>query len=156
MPVYARSFPGVPEQVAEARHWVDSVLTTAVRISLVPDDTVATAVLLVSELSTNAVLHSDGVKDDGRFTVSLTLTPGALTARVIDGGASTGRPFTLDVGPDAGPDPGPDAENGRGLRLALHFADELGTLPGECGTYFRLVWEGSDGIDGRRASVDQG
>ncbi|ASU83638.1 ATP-binding protein [Nocardiopsis gilva YIM 90087] len=133
MDVFTRSFPGLPEQVAEARHWVDDVLTTATSGPGVPDDTIATAVLLLSELCTNVIRYSRSGKQEGRFTVRLVLTSGELEARVADNGAAASVRHLTDCDPDT--------EGGRGLRLALHFADELGALPNGRGMYYRLVWD---------------
>ncbi|WP_184075632.1 ATP-binding protein [Nocardiopsis mwathae] len=132
MAFYTRSFPGVPEQVAEARHWAEDVLTTAVHGPGTPDETTATAVLLLSELCTNAIRHTHTGRQGGRFTVSLVLTPGQLEARVADNGAADSAPRLLSTGPDA--------EQGRGLHLVRHFADHTGPLPQGCGVFFRLAW----------------
>ncbi|CAM3905817.1 ATP-binding protein [Nocardiopsis rhodophaea] len=146
MDVFTRSFPGHPKQVAEARHWVEDVLTTAPHGSGVPDDTVATAVLLLSELCTNAVRHSRSGQQEGRFTVRLVLTSGELEARVADNGAANSVPHLTDCDPDT--------EGGRGLRLALHFADELGTLPNGRGMYYRLVWDSTPAGDAPTAAEE--
>ena len=96
------TFSGTPRQVACARHAVAGILAGCARA----DD----AILVVSELATNAVLHS-GSK--GRsFTVRAEIHPGCLRIEVEDLGGpwnpeprDTSRPHGLDVidaltGPD--------------------------------------------------------
>ncbi|MBR8641596.1 ATP-binding protein [Streptomyces tuirus] len=81
----------------------------------IPDEACANAVLLVSELVTNAVLHTLSERilcgvarlTDGRFR--LEVHDGDLTGRGI---------------PDCRP--GPDDENGRGLLLVREIADSWG------------------------------
>jgi len=99
---WAWTFSGTPRQVACARHAVAGILAGCARA----DD----AILVVSELATNAVLHS-GSK--GRsFTVRAKIHPGYLRIEVEDLGGpwnpeprDTSRPHGLDVidaltGPD--------------------------------------------------------
>ena len=99
---WAGTFTGTPRQVAYARHAVAGILTGCPRA----DD----AVLIVSELATNAVLHS-GSRGQS-FTVRAEIHSGYLRIEVQDLGGSwnakpggTGRPHGLEViealtGPD--------------------------------------------------------
>lgn len=70
-----------------------------------PPGTLDTAVLLVSELVTNAVLHGNGV-----ITLSVDCDPTGVHACVADGGR-------WDGSPAAPPAADPSAERGRGLCL---------------------------------------
>ncbi|MEU6844905.1 ATP-binding protein [Streptomyces sp. NPDC046716] len=83
----------------------------------VPGDTCCDAVLLVSELTTNAVLHTDS----GHVVCGLTLTGDERLLRIElhDGGQV----------PVRAPEqyPGPAEENGRGLFLVQQIADRWGS-----------------------------
>ena len=70
------------------------------------DDVVDTAVLLVSELATNALLHSAS-----RFTLTLSAAHGVLRCEVADYGRRT--PQVLDAG---------TSESGRGMFLVEALA----------------------------------
>ncbi|MFC4566102.1 hypothetical protein ACFO4E_29975 [Nocardiopsis mangrovi] len=50
---YERRFPGWADQVRKAREWTEDILSAHCEFE-VPQDTVASAVLLVSEATTNA------------------------------------------------------------------------------------------------------
>ncbi|MDQ1032556.1 anti-sigma regulatory factor (Ser/Thr protein kinase) [Streptomyces umbrinus] len=80
-----------------------------------PDELCADAVLLVSELATNAVLHT--VSTRILCGVGL-MREGGLRLEVHDQDR-TGRLLPRC-------DPGPDDENGRGLLLVQHIADTWG------------------------------
>ncbi|GAA1750299.1 ATP-binding protein [Streptomonospora arabica] len=133
MDVYSASFPGRPENVADARNWLDDLLhrrTAGDRP--VPDDTRATAVLLLSELATNALRHTRS-GDGGGYNVRLSLAVGALRVEVEDDGplgARVPRQRTAS----------PDEESGRGLALVAAFADAWGPRCLGRGAYFRLMW----------------
>ncbi|MBB2911259.1 anti-sigma regulatory factor (Ser/Thr protein kinase) [Streptosporangium becharense] len=89
------------------------------------------ALLLVSELFTNAVRHSDsGRTPGGRVIVAVADHLGTLHVDVIDGGSTERRPH-------ARPDVSPDSGGGRGLWLVQEVATAWGwyeTLSG------RVVW----------------
>lgn len=64
---YTRFYRGVPESVATARdHFAE-----AARKAQICEDVADTAVLLLSELATNAVRHASSVQNRPRFTVSV-------------------------------------------------------------------------------------
>ena len=75
-------------------------------------DTVETAVLLVSELVTNAVIHGGPHRPDATVGLSVELADDSVRLAVTDGGAGN-----LVVGNGA-----PDRPSGRGLVLVEHFA----------------------------------
>lgn len=94
-----RKFPGRHDQVACARAFVTEVL----RCCPVLDD----AILMTSELCTNALQHSES-GNGGSFEVTVYVGPGSLRIEVRDDGAA-GRPMLRDAD-DA-------AEDGRGLEI---------------------------------------
>ncbi|WP_460246655.1 ATP-binding protein [Streptomyces sp. BYX5S] len=83
----------------------------------VPGDTCCDAVLLVSELTTNAVLHTDS----DHFLCGLTLTDDERCLRIElhDGGSD---PVRASAAPA-----GPGDENGRGLFLVEQLAERWGS-----------------------------
>jgi two-component sensor histidine kinase len=94
------------------------------------------AVLLVSELCTNALLHTAS-GDNGTFEV------------IVRPGASSVRVEVRDDGSDRTPAPSqPDAsaEDGRGLRLVELIADQWGQVGDWRGRsiFFELQWKKSD------------
>lgn len=100
-----REFPGEVSSVPAARAWAHGLL--AVRLAPTALDDV---LLLLSEVVTNAVTHSDsGRTAGGRVTVHLTYGPEAVHVEVTDDGSTTSTP-AVHV-PDA------DADGGRGLWL---------------------------------------
>ncbi|GAT70177.1 anti-sigma regulatory factor, serine/threonine protein kinase [Planomonospora sphaerica] len=118
-----REFPGVPSSVAEARAWARDLLTEQVS-----GDTLDVALLLLSEVFTNSVVHSDsGRVPGGTVTVYLGALDGLAHVEVIDDGAATTMPFLRAATPDG--------ENGRGLALvdllaakwSVHHDEETGT-----------------------------
>ncbi|MBB5996619.1 anti-sigma regulatory factor (Ser/Thr protein kinase) [Streptomonospora salina] len=103
----------------------------------VPAETADTAVLLLSELATNAVLHTPSGDVGGRFAVRAFFLPGRLRVEVRDEG---GAPFQV---PSTAPEPAPDAEHGRGLLLVATLAYRWGRFTSRCGagTFFELLWD---------------
>ncbi|MFC9684740.1 ATP-binding protein [Streptomyces sp. NPDC056948] len=83
----------------------------------VPDEACANAVLLVSELVTNAVLHTFSE----RILCGVGLMPDARFRLEVHDGDHTGRGI-----PDCRP--GLDDENGRGLLLVREIADSWGIV----------------------------
>ncbi|GLW07886.1 ATP-binding protein [Microtetraspora sp. NBRC 13810] len=120
VPRISRTFLGTPRSIAEARHFVNAMLNGWPEA---PD-----AALIVSELATNAVRHSQSARTGGRFTVSIQITTDRLWLGVQDeGGPSL---------PQASP-PHPDEENGRGLLLVTELAAKWGVTGDHHG---RTVW----------------
>jgi anti-sigma regulatory factor (Ser/Thr protein kinase) len=104
--------------VATARRLVAQQVTDWHAEQLLDD-----AVLVVSELATNAITHADSP-----CRVRLSLTPGTFRIDVIDAGSGTPEPQLLDLA----------AEHGRGLGMVAAVAAAWGieALPGEG----KLVW----------------
>jgi serine/threonine-protein kinase RsbW len=103
---WSRAFPGVPAQVGEARRFLAAILDG--RASL--DD----ALLCLSELATNAVIHSNSGRPGGHYTVSAGLRPRRLRVEVRDQGGSWTKAEDRD-------DP-----HGRGLLIVSKLAADWG------------------------------
>ncbi|WUJ04855.1 SpoIIE family protein phosphatase [Actinoplanes sp. NBC_00393] len=114
---------------AAARALVRSVLEETGLVSLLNE-----ALLLTTELSTNAVVHANT-----DLEIEVTADPGGLTVTVTD--FAPGPVEQLAVGPrNETADIGEVAERGRGLLLVDHFASRWGTVhegDGK-GVWFRL------------------
>jgi serine/threonine-protein kinase RsbW len=119
---WAREFPGSTDQVGGARGWLEELLP-----GCEPLDDLS---LLVSELCTNAVLHTNSGKPGGKFSLTIEWTPVAVKALILDQGSSTVP--KIPPGND-----GWDEEYGRGLFLVDQIADHWDTTDLPDG---RLVW----------------
>lgn len=114
----SRVFAAQPLQVAQARRFVGGVLS-----GLGAADDV---VLCVSELASNAVLHSSSREPGGHFSVRIWMTEcGGVRAEVEDRG-----------GPWA-PDPEAGEERGRGLLIVAGLATRWGIAGSNSG---RIAW----------------
>lgn len=105
--------PAVPEAAARARNWVRAVITVR---GIPAADTADTAVLVTSELVTNAIRSAPG----STIAVCLALRPGRLRIEIHD--PSHASPVMRN-------ETGPHDENGRGLTLVDMLADEWGWYP---------------------------
>jgi anti-sigma regulatory factor (Ser/Thr protein kinase) len=115
------TIPGRPEHVREARSFVAKALG-----ELHPS--VENAVLLTSELVTNAVMHSASRCSGGTITVQVRESVGGVRIEVADGGSDLSTPMVrADV----------YASDGHGLFLVQSLSDQWGYLrDNECTT----VW----------------
>ncbi|WP_326641902.1 ATP-binding protein [Streptosporangium sp. NBC_01755] len=126
-PVFSQRFAATPDQVRPARIFVTEVLGDDHPLR---DD----AVLLTSELATNAVEHSSGPRDAGpidpprEFVVTVAFLPHGVLITVQDPGASE-IPGTRK--------PGLDATGGRGLMLVNELATRWGFHRDLSGT---VIW----------------
>ena len=130
---------------AAARALVRSVLAEAGLDSLVNE-----ALLLTTELSTNAVVHAGTELD-----IDVEADPAGLTVTVTD--FAPGPVEQLAVGPrNEQPDIGEVAERGRGLLLVDHFASRWGTVHEGTGkgVWFRLENKGPAGDDSPAATKE--
>ncbi len=118
------TIPGRERSVAEARSFVDGALGQAH-----PDR--ETARLLVSELVTNAIQHSDSCRPGGSVTVTVAAVPGGIQIEVADEGSLRSVPVVKED---------PLGADGRGLFLVQTLADDWGYLREAGGTtvWFRL------------------
>jgi anti-sigma regulatory factor (Ser/Thr protein kinase) len=120
-----RVLPGRPESVSAAREIARQVLGDA-------NPATETAMLLVSELVTNSVMHSKSGEPGGSVTIALCEGPAGVLIQVCDdGGPSEPRVSAIAAG-DAG-----DAEHGYGLLLVDVLADRWGTISSPEG---RVTW----------------
>ena len=116
-PVTARVFAGAAGQVREARRFLAGVLDGCPAA----DD----ALVCVSELATNAVLHSRSGRPGGCFTVRATRRAGSVRVEVTDEGGPWRR------------ERDGDGQNGRGLVIVGQLAGRWGRE--DCGAG-RTVW----------------
>lgn len=117
--------PGCERSVPRARAFVDGVLGPG-------HPGGETASLLVSELVTNAVLHSESRRPGGSVTVVVVDVPGGIMVEVADEGSERNVPVVRED---------PLAADGRGLFLVQSLADDWGYLRDGGGTtvWFRLA-----------------
>ena len=99
----SQAFPGTAAQVREARRFLAEFLNDYPAV----DD----AVVCLSELVTNAVIHSNSGKPDGAFTVSAEVSVGGLRVEVRDQGGAWAHPGHRD-----------DHAHGRGLLIVSELA----------------------------------
>jgi anti-sigma regulatory factor (Ser/Thr protein kinase) len=102
--------------VRRARHWIGDALVDQ------PPEPSETAVLLTSELVTNAILHAPGP-----LRIVLTLTPGRIRVEVHDTSVVEPLPKKYDS----------EALTGRGLDLVVALSDSWGVDVAEAG---KAVW----------------
>jgi len=131
------TLPGRPEHVSDARHFIAGLMRDhhAILGGHRPRDTAAqadTALLLTSELVTNAITHSRSGLPEGTVELVLAWRSASILISVIDDGSDSARPKT-------GNDPG--GESGNGLLLVENLADDWGydTHAGRTAVWFRLA-----------------
>jgi anti-sigma regulatory factor (Ser/Thr protein kinase) len=118
------TIPGRPEHVCEARTFVAKALGEL-------GSTTDTAVLLTSELVTNAVKHSNSRAAGGTVTLVVLEQAGGVRVEVTDDGSDISSPIVKgDL----------FASDGHGLFLVESMADQWGYLRDEAGTtvWFRI------------------
>ena len=123
------AIPGRPEHVREAR-------TFAARVLAGLGPVAETAMLLTSELVTNAVRHSRSRSAGGTVSVVILQDPAGVRIEVTDDGSDTGTPV---VKADT------FASDGHGLLLVQSLSEQWGYLrSGSAGTtvWFRLACPG--------------
>jgi len=122
------TIPGRPEHLRTARGFVARSLDA----DFAETDT---AVLLVSELISNSLQHTDSGRPGGMVTVTLIANPAGLRVEVADEGAATVPAVQSDAGSSA------ETERGRGLRIVEALSDRWGSVSGEnhTVTWFELT-----------------
>jgi anti-sigma regulatory factor (Ser/Thr protein kinase) len=123
MQPHARRFPGRPEHIRTARRFVAAALAAW-------PDAQAAAQLLVSEVVTNAIVHSASGYQDGSVEVRYVLDGHEVLVEVLDAGGAT-QPSRHGEYPEAG------AVSGRGLALVEALASSWGVRDHQTG---RVVW----------------
>jgi len=118
----ASTYPGGPEHVRRVRADVRRLLGGCP----VADD----VILCVSELATNAAVHSDSRRAGGTFTVRTESRPGADVRIEVE---DAGGPWISAV---------PDPAHGRGLDIVRALAGEWGitTTPAGRAVWARITW----------------
>lgn len=117
-----RTFDALPSQVGQARRYLAGVVDG----HEAADD----AMTCLSELATNAVIHSDSREAGGTFHVCLTIGPGRIRIEVVDEGGSWQQRY-LSSDADC------DGECGRGLEIVSALATTWGIAGGRSG---RTAW----------------
>ncbi len=121
-PLGSAELPGQASSVGEARRWARGLLA-----GWLSNDAVDDAVVLLSELVTNAVVHSDsGRKPNGLVTVFVAAGVGVAHVEVIDDGSTASVPTVQEASEGSG--------GGRGLWMVsamattwgVHHDDEAG------------------------------
>jgi serine/threonine-protein kinase RsbW len=107
--VWSRGFPAVPEQVRDARQFLATILDGRSEA----DD----ALLCLSELVTNAIVHSKSGKPAGQIAVRAQLHGSHLRVEVTDQGG----PWTAHLSDPAG-------LHGRGLVILSRLVDAWGRI----------------------------
>ncbi len=105
------TYPGRADQIGEARRFLARILDG----SPVATD----AILCLSELATNAAVHSHSGRPGGQFTVRVLLGGGTLRVEVGDEGG----PWVQPAGP-------PDGQHGRGLLIVSQLTRAWGRSGG--------------------------
>jgi serine/threonine-protein kinase RsbW len=116
---WSRAFPATREQVREARQFLAGVLDGG--------PAAGDAVLCLSEIVTNAIMHSRSGEPGGHFTVTAAIRNGRLRVGVRD-----------DGGPWTQPVRGRDGQHGRGLLIVGQLARDWGRT-GDSATGW-IVW----------------
>lgn len=115
--VTGRVFPGEAGQVGAARRFLAGLLDGC--------PAAEDAAVCVSELATNAVLHSRSGRPGGKFSVCAALQPGSVRVAVADEGG----PWRQERNGDG--------QSGRGLLIVRALASRWGRDEGGAG---RTVW----------------
>jgi anti-sigma regulatory factor (Ser/Thr protein kinase) len=115
------TIPGRPEQVSAARSFVEKSLGETNPLTDV-------AVLLSSEIVTNAVLHSNSRRVGGTVTITVIEIGGGTRIEVTDEGSELSTPVVKGHGCVSG---------GHGLFLVQTLAEQWGYVRDEYGT---TVW----------------
>jgi anti-sigma regulatory factor (Ser/Thr protein kinase) len=116
--VWSRAFPAIPLCAREARRFLSAILSGSPGAD--------NAILCLSELVTNAIVHSRSRAPGGRFFVHVYRRENVLRVEVSDQG-----------GPWAEIPPGTDSGGGRGLLLVARLSRCWGRSGDESG---RTIW----------------
>lgn len=125
---WSRAFAGTAAQARTAREFLRGILGD--------EPEAGDAVLCLSELVANAVMHSNSARPGGQCTVAVQVCPGWLRVEVRDQGgpwhgplpgpAVPASPGPASPGPTVPGDPGLGGQHGRGLQIVAALADRWG------------------------------
>ncbi|WP_229924299.1 ATP-binding protein [Streptomyces sulfonofaciens] len=107
--IWELTCPGLLEEVGRARRWTRDVLSDSPHA----DD----AALIVTELATNALLHTDSGSSQDRFHLTLTCSSKEVTISVKDSGGTRAKPRIKH--------PSDKTLHGRGLALVEAIAHRM-------------------------------
>jgi anti-sigma regulatory factor (Ser/Thr protein kinase) len=122
---FSRAYPGVPEQIGKARRDVARLLDGC------PAE--ANVVLCLSEIASNAILHSRSGQPGGHFGVQLEARTGESVRVAVDD----------DGGPWAASRADDDIAHGHGLEIVRALSSEMG-IDGDGPrrmVWFRCLWQ---------------
>ncbi|MET8245765.1 ATP-binding protein [Streptomyces sp. NPDC005202] len=109
MPTHRRTFPGHPRELRAARSWTRAALDGHPHSN--------DAALIVTELGTNALMHTVSGDTAGTFHVTLTVSELAIAIAVTDSGDAKTTPEVQH--------PSPNTTHGRGLGMVAALADNV-------------------------------
>lgn len=136
-----RSYPSIPETVAD----VDSFLDDRLRKAGFPEDMMADVAVSVSEVVNNAVIHGNGRDPKKHITLDLEILPDRVRISVQD----QGNGFDPDSLPDPVASDNLMREVGRGLFIVRAYMDEVHFQKvGDVGLRITLVKILPDGTSG--------
>jgi serine/threonine-protein kinase RsbW len=140
---WTRDFQGQAGQVRAARQWIAELLPEC--------EPLADVLLLVSELCTNAVMHTRSGEAGGRFSLAVAWTRESVRVVVEDQGSSTAPTIGVRTGDPARADEAD--ESGRGLRLVDRLASDWGTAsrPGRRWVWADVPWQAGGGVPAEAA-----
>jgi len=130
---FERSYPGMKDQVRQVRKDLAPVVEGCPFV----DD----LILLASELSANAIVHSRSGLPGGAFTVRVEMRAGAFACVEVE---DQGGPWV---------ERRQEEERGRGLAMVAalagdgNWAIEAGQAPGTRAVWVRLGWDGPSPVD---------
>lgn len=141
---YLGRFPGELPAVKDARDW----LARRLNLTRVPTSTAHDALLILSELVTNVLLHSPAGARGRTFFVSVFISENRLRISV-HGDGDTSVPVLRPAHAD------PEAEHGRGLFLVDALAATWGTEHTRRGqaVFFTLTWDQREHISSSHHST---
>ena len=120
MPRYTFTYPNVPEAESSMYGHVREVLTA----NKVSDADLQRCMMVLSEAFTNAFLHGNKSEPSKHILVNLSINQTWVTADIIDEGKAGSSEALKGISRMVGlPEEG--AENGRGIALMKHYADDV-------------------------------
>lgn len=130
-------FPRHSVSVRDVREWLRRRMNLRSGSAQIPVPVAEDALLITSEITTNALLHTPNPGQRGAFVVSAFFYTNCLRISIRNNTASQVPVPHLQELP-----PTPDAEHGRGLAIVNALATTWGTEPARQGpaVYFTLDW----------------